>query len=1383
MVSPSSPGPDANLLRPWHRLLALARVAVALVLLVWSVLLIAWLVLQWAILPHIDAWRPQIERHVGQALGIEMRIGEIRVQSSGWVPALELRDLRLFDREGREALHLGRVSTALAPQSLLALRLRFDQVLIDGATLDLRRDASGRLHVAGLDWGGSDDADGTRLRDWFFEQHEFVIRDAQVRWTDEQRGSPALLLTQVALVVRNGLRGHALRLDATPPPAWGERFSLRGRFTQPLLARSGDLQRWNGTLYAELPHADVAELRHHLSLPFDLSEGDGALRAWVEVTQGVPRQASLDLALRAVSMRLDKKLDALVFEQVQGRFEAERDAEGVNLRTQGLGFITGDGLRWPGGPLKLAWRQKQDLHDLQLSGQPVTGGEFSAERLDLDMMARTAARLPLGEAVRKLLRAVAPQGIVESISGHWDGALDAPLAYQVDARLSALGLEGAAVPAAPGTQPSPGRPGMRNAQLELSANERGGDARLQLKPGVLVFPGVWQEPAMAIDELDATLAWQIVPEAGRLPKIEVKLKRARFANADMQGELEATWNTGGGEGVGPGGRYPGRLDFSGNLLRGRAASVARYLPLGIPQAARDYVRRSVLGGTVASARFKVKGDLWEFPFYKSRDGEFRITARAQDVDYAYLPSKPGGAVQAAAESPWPGFGQVSGEIEFDRLAMSFRDVQARLWGYALRDVHGGIKDLSDARPVLSVEGQGQGPAADLLRYLHSTPLGGWIGPAIDPVSATGTSALQLALSIPLHQASQSGVRGHVQLNGNDLRIRPDAPPLLGVKGRVDFTQQSFSIQSASVRVLGGEATIEGGTSPDGALRFSMQGVASAEALRTVPGFAALSHAASLMRGQAAYRASLGIVKGWPEFTLSSNLVGLQLDLPPPLSKAAGTSWPLLYQSTLAADSLGAGGRPSDSLRVELGDMLKAQYTRDLSGTQAKVVRGAIALFDSLPAQAAGVQANLNLGRVNVDAWQALFTGSRADAIGDAGAQAYLPQALNLRADELRAGTRRLTNLVATLQRQDGPSDTLWRAKVGADQLSGAIDYRHAHDAALPGRLSARLARLSLPPTDVASVEELLSQPPASMPALDIVVDDFELRGKKLGRLEVEAVNRALPGRAGAREWQLDKLNLITPEARLSATGQWSALGTRRMALNFKLDLADSGAFAERLGAGKVLRGGKGLVQGRLSWAGSPLTLDYPSLEGKLNLALESGQILQVDPGSARLLGVFSLQALPRRLMLDFRDVFQEGFAFDNVGGDMLVEKGVATTNNLRIRGVQAIVLMDGSADLLRETQDLQVLVVPNLDAGGAALAYVVIHPAIGLGTLLAQWVLREPLMLAGTREFHVTGPWGAPNVQRIERTPNSPMPVLEPPVPAGKPAGGADPQPKREGSG
>ncbi|MGA8784620.1 MAG: AsmA-like C-terminal region-containing protein, partial [Polaromonas sp.] len=213
----------------------------------------------------------------------------------------------------------------------------------------------------------------------------------------------------------------------------------------------------------------------------------------------------------------------------------------------------------------------------------------------------------------------------------------------------------------------------------------------------------------------------------------------------------------------------------------------------------------------------------------------------------------------------------------------------------------------------------------------------------------------------------------------------------------------------------------------------------------------------------------------------------------------------------------------------------------------------------------------------------------------------------------------------------------------------------------------------------------------------------------------------------------------------------AATERRRSAMNFKLDIADSGELLKRFGMDGVLRRGKGKLEGQVAWMGSPLSLDYPTLSGQFNVNVAAGQFMKADAGIAKLLGVLSLQSLPRRLTLDFRDVFSEGFAFDFVRGDVTINQGLARTNNLQMSGVNAAVLMEGSADIARETQNITVVVVPEINAGTASLIATVINPAIGLGSFLAQMFLRRPLMEAATQEFHIEGTWADPKITKVDR--------------------------------
>jgi uncharacterized protein YhdP len=319
-------------------------------------------------------------------------------------------------------------------------------------------------------------------------------------------------------------------------------------------------------------------------------------------------------------------------------------------------------------------------------------------------------------------------------------------------------------------------------------------------------------------------------------------------------------------------------------------------------------------------------------------------------------------------------------------------------------------------------------------------------------------------------------------------------------------------------------------------------------------------------------------------------------------------------------------------------------------------------------------------------------------------------------------------------------------------------------------LYARLSRLTIGANTAQDVDSLLDEQPASIPALDVVVEDFELLGKKLGRLEVEAINQTtVLARDPQREWLLKRFNLSTPEAVLNASGSWrlqptagsttaepaakgaAAKDRRRTSLDFKLDIADSGDLLSRFGMKDVIRKGKGKIEGQVGWQGSPITLDYPSMGGSFSVSLENGQFLKADPGIAKLLGVLSLQSLPRRLLLDFRDVFAEGFAFDFVRGDVTIAQGIARTNNLQMKGVAAAVLMEGSTDIAKETQSIKVVVVPEINAGSASLITLTINPLVGLYSFLAQLVLRQPLIAASTQELYIDGTWLEPRVTKVER--------------------------------
>jgi len=237
----------------------------------WTVLVLglllgmAWGTLHLWIVPRIQEFRPDLEQWAGRAIGAPVRIGQLRVLSNGWVPSFELEDIEVRDALDRTALALPKVWVAVSVRSLL--RLQVEQLALERPDLDVRLDASGQWTVAGLALGPQD-GQPSAMADWLFAQKEVVVRGGTLRWTHEKAapqpdnpGAP-VVLTDVDLVIRNALRSHKLRLDATPPSVWGRRFTLMAQMNSPLLsAHPGQLQNWSGQVFAEFPHIDAAQLR------------------------------------------------------------------------------------------------------------------------------------------------------------------------------------------------------------------------------------------------------------------------------------------------------------------------------------------------------------------------------------------------------------------------------------------------------------------------------------------------------------------------------------------------------------------------------------------------------------------------------------------------------------------------------------------------------------------------------------------------------------------------------------------------------------------------------------------------------------------------------------------------------------------------------------------------------------------------------------------------------------------------------------------------------------------------------------------------------------------------------------------------------------------
>ena len=1057
---------------------------------------------------------------------------------------------------------------------------------------------------------------------------------------------------------------------------------------------------------------------------------------------------------------------------MSGRLGAKRLEGGYEFSTESLAFSTPDGLRWPGGNLRLALYAAQ-------SGKisSPAHGEVSADRLDLAAVAEIAKRLPIDDAARAALAAYAPKGLMERVQASWQGDVAKPERLNAKGRVSQLGLEAQAAPASsaatPATAATTGTPGVRGLDIDFDANLSGGKATVTSLGGSLDFPGMFEDPLIRLNQLSGDVQWKVDGE-----RIQLSVASLRFGNADLQGEAQVKWQTfdaPAGAAV-PHGRFPGVLDLQGSLSRADITKVHRYLPLALEKPVRDYVRDALQTGTASNVKFKLKGDLRTFPYSDTKQGDFRVSADVKGATFAYVPA----FLLPKDNLQWPALTQLSGEFLLDHDTLQVKGARGVLGNSALQigKADAQVNNLYGGATV-SVTADAKGPLSDMLGVVNGSPLGAITSKVLSHATANGAADYRIKLAFPIAAVDKATVQGALTLPGNDVQISPETPRLARLRGAIGFTETGFTVTGGQARALGGDVRIDGGLSvlsgtaagtsarPLPVLRI--QGTATAEGLRAAQELGFASRLAQYASGSSGYTATLGLRGGVPELLISSSLTGLALTLPAPFAKSAETALPVRVETAAVRASLLPGAKLQDQLQIDVGRLANIVYVRDLSGPDAKVLRGSIgvglAADEAAPMPDEGVVANINMPVADVDAWVKILgsvSGTETLAAAPAAATGsadlagltYLPTHMAVRSRELIIGGRKLNNVVVGGSREG----TLWRANLDATELSGYVEYRQPAGTSA-GRVYARLARLAIAQSTAQEVESLLDDQPTSIPALDIVVEDFDLRGKKLGRVEVDAVNLA----STPREWRLNRFNIITPEATFTASGNWTALANqpaaakgrsikerRRTVLNFKLDIADAGDVLTRFAMPGLVRRGKGKIEGQVVWLGSPITLDYPSLGGSFNVNVETGQFLKADPGIAKLLGVLSLQSLPRRLALDFRDVFSEGFAFDFVRGDVTIDQGIARTNNLQMKGVNAAVLMEGQADIAKETQLLKVVVIPEINAGSASLITAVINPLVGLSTFLAQVILRRPLIEAATQEFQIDGTWVDPRVTRVD---------------------------------
>jgi uncharacterized protein YhdP len=389
-----------------------------------------------------------------------------------------------------------------------------------------------------------------------------------------------------------------------------------------------------------------------------------------------------------------------------------------------------------------------------------------------------------------------------------------------------------------------------------------------------------------------------------------------------------------------------------------------------------------------------------------------------------------------------------------------------------------------------------------------------------------------------------------------------------------------------------------------------------------------------------------------------------------------------------------------------------------------------------------------LPSLDLDRWR--------EVLGAEGGEGGVPIAgIDLEVGALTAQQRDFGALQVTAQAQkDG-----WSGSLAGPAARGDFTWQSAGR----GTLYARFKQLNIPEKPAKdqgqAVEEASNVHAQShYPAVDVVAENLQLGAKKLGRFELKAV-------PDGGDWRIEHLRLAQAEATLDADGVWYGDAREQTRLKLKLESGDVGNLLAAMGYPDSVKAGKAELAGDVRWPGSPADMELAQLSGELTLIARNGQFLKIQSGAGKLLGLISLQSLPRRMSLDFHDIFSEGFSFDSITGTMNIHDGLLKTNDFVISGSSARVEMSGDVNLANETQQLQIKVIPGLSEGVSLATGILGGPVAGVATLLAQKMLNNPIGRAAGFEYSIAGTWDNPTVVKGGATPSPnilPTPNLQP---------------------
>lgn len=948
-----------------------------------------------------------------------------------------------------------------------------------------------------------------------------------------------------------------------------------------------------------------------------------------------------------------------------------------------------------------SWQAKQVTARWSRSADGALHVSGGADRLVLENIWPLLAYLPENETLARV-RALQAGGVLSEVKfSVARQAAGAPMTYSAETKLDNVSFA-----------PVDRVPGLGGISGRLDLNDQAGQLHLAAADRVeFNLPRMFRE-VLEASSAEGVISWQRT-DSGLI--VSSDQLRVQGDDGRAVARVHLTLPRDGSSPV---------LDLFAQGEDLKVASAHKYLPADkLSPKTLEWFDRALLDGRIASAEFQYRGPMRSFPF-RNDEGIFLVRAQVEDALFDYQPG-------------WEPARELAAEVEFRNEGMSVRAIGGTIGNVRVTRARAQIPDLKEGE--LSIEAAAAGDLDAGLAFLRDSPLGPKLGETFARLGGRGPMTADVRLALPLKRIDDRKVDVTARFADATVTMRKVAAPVQALTGELTVKNTLIAGADLQGRWLGGPLTVKIEQQSDTAAHLEANGRAEAGPLSALFG---LPEAVQLS-GATDYRVTMPIASADTDaarrlnIKIESDLDGLGIALPEPLGK--GTREQRSLQVALEVDDAQLLSRSSYGDVRALIRLRKTDdgWSFDRGGLRADAVSPA------LPGHR-GLRIEGRVQRFVLDDWLALRGERSASATvnnDDAKKLSDYLQAANVRITDFQLFGYQFPDVRGVLQ----ATQSGWRVDVSGENATGQVLIPESFTGSQPLRATMeQLVINKAPQPEGAPQQEESDMDPRNLPNMQVYVSNLRVGTRTIGAVDLKATR--VP--QGIR---FDDATIRAESARVDAQGQWlNTVDGQHSTLNATIESQDVAATLRALNYTPFIEAKRGAIRASLAWHGGYDDNILAHASGAIRVEAESGQLVNLQPGAGRVLGLFSVGALPRRLALDFSDLTDKGLAFDTVHGDFELRDGNAYTNNLLLRGPAAEIGIAGRTGLGARDYDQTAVVTGNLGASLPVAGAIAGGPVVGAAVLLFSQVFKEPLKGITRGYYRITGPWDDPVVERVD---------------------------------